>query len=196
MSKREKPIILPGDPEAAKPVTITGWQSRAGHVYTGGEAEWLARSSGATHLPCESCGKPRPKYGFTLCPECRAVAIREQFAKLDRVEWDEETPLCEYQGDRYFFSLEDVDEFCDDNGTARSDLMLVLCRPEYATELDPFDLYHEMLPEEETHVPAWMHKAFEALNRVIRDHQQPGDELSWWPTSTAVTIAEVVGGEE
>lgn len=62
---------------------------------------------------------------------------------------------------------------------------LVLTEPVHAYEIDPVDHYQDLLPEDADDVPADIHQAFEALNKVIRES---GSVLSYNPTKVRVIL--------
>ena len=167
-----KIILYTSDEAAAYRTRIKGWVSRTGRYY--GEDEHLARYDGCTHRPCEDCGAPTPKSYFR-CESCRHKADVARWESLPLVEWDGETPLCEFDGDRYFFSEDDVYDYAEDEGLRVSEMQLVVCEPNRAAELDA-DYWQDDLPEDEE-LPPWLEEAVEQLNKVIRAHRH--EPLSW-----------------
>ena len=51
--------------------------------------------------------------------------MSEAYLKLAEVEWDEKTPLCTYNGDEYFYSEDDIFDYCYEFETLPSDMELV-----------------------------------------------------------------------
>lgn len=147
--KAENKVILYDSEEAAKQVTITGWASRHGHFYGDGPtSEHMARWDGCTHLVCgtEGCTALVPRNSFTLCYDCRANKQQAKFDAMPKEAWDGKAPLCLHDGDEYFFSVEDLLDYCHDNDTKPEDLDLVICTPDYARGLED-DCFGE-LPED------------------------------------------------
>jgi len=175
-------IILNTDPEAAREITVTGWVSRDGLFF--GKDERAARWSGCTHIVCE-CGKPTPKT-YTRCEECRNKLTRERWLALPLVEWDGESPIVMFDDDRYFWSTEDLLDWCYDEDIKPSTLMLVTCEPHFAREIDA-DYWSDDLPEDGDELPDDIAAAVDALNKVIRAHKEP---LCWHPGKQRVVVAD------
>lgn len=180
MSKEQ--MILDTDHEAATLRTITGWVSRRGIYY--GDDERTARWDGCTHIVCE-CGKPTPKT-YAHCDECREKRQRERWLALPLVEWDGETPICQYGGDEYFFSSDELYDWCDNNAVHPGDLMLVTCEPQYLSQIDT-DYWSDDLPEDGD-LPAEVEAALNALNKAIREH---GKAYAWSPGKRRVEVREM-----
>ena len=51
--------------------------------------------------------------------------MNEAYLKLPEIEWDEKTPLCTYKGDEYFYSEEDIFDYCAEFETLPSEMELV-----------------------------------------------------------------------
>lgn len=175
-------MVLNTDPEAATFVTVSGWRSRDGFFYANDER--MARWSGCTHILCE-CGKPTPK-SYTKCEECRTKADRERYLDLPVVDAGD-GPFYMYRDDRYFWSLQDVYDYCYDEDIKPSDLMLVLAEPEYAREVDE-DYWSDDLPED-GELPSDIAEALEALNKVIRERKEP---ICWHASNKRVVIPDEV----
>lgn len=175
-------VVLNTDDAAAKLTTVTGWVSRDGFFY--GKDERAARWSGCTHIVCE-CGKPMPK-SYTKCDECREKAYRARYLALPVVEAGD-GPFCIYQDDRYFWSLQDVYDYCYDEDIKPSSLLLVLAEPHYARQVDE-DYWSDDLPED-GELPDDIAKALKKLNEVIRAHKAP---ICWYGSDKRVVIPDEV----
>lgn len=169
-----KEQVMYDDDQAAKQVTVTGWVSRQGRFY--GDNEHLARWDGCTHMTCE-CGAVHEK-GWTICETCRRKAKDVRYAALPVVEWDGKTPLCLFDDDKYFFSEDEVLDYCEEEGVAPSNLQLVVCEPQYAHQVDPDEEYQDLMPEDQymADVAPEIVEAFNALNEAIEKCDKP---LSW-----------------
>lgn len=179
--------ILYDSPEAAKPITIEGWVSKDGKVFTGKEAEHLARYSGSTHTICE-CGTPAKK-PYTACPDCREKRQAETYRKLPLVEWDVETPLCIYRSDEYFYNEDDIDYHCEENKINESDLQLVLCEPSEPRILEASEFLEEIIPENDDYkIPEDIHKAAEEFNQTVRDAMP----ISWEASDKRVQLSKEI----
>lgn len=177
-------VVMMDSPEAATEQTVTGWVSRDGFFF--GKDERTARYAGATHRACEECGKAIEK-NWIVCPLCREKKMSEKFTKLDRRKWDGVTPLAIWDTDTYFFSLEDVEQYCEENEVEMLNLCLVFCDPIKPREVDAGDLFHDELPEDGEVQDSDIIAAVDALNKAIRKAQP----FSWYPGKVAADLSEV-----
>ncbi len=179
----EKKVVMVDSPEAASVQTVTGWVSRTGFFC--GNDEQLARSMGSTHRPCESCGISIKK-GYIRCPDCQKKREREQYEKLPKQEWDGQTPLVIFNSDRYFWSLEEAEDWAEEQGISLKDLPLVFCDPIYYVEIDPQDYYESDLPDDQEVAPE-IQQAFDRLNETIRNYRKP---LAWEQGRIALLVKD------
>ena len=180
----ENKIVISDSDEAAKYVTgISGWVSRHGHFY--GDDERLARYDGCTHVRC-ACGDLVER-GYIKCENCRIADDIDRYNNFKRVQWDRKTPICLYDGDRYFFDEDDLLCYCDDEDILPSSLRLVLCEPQYANEIDYDELYCDSLAEDSSmyDVDPKLADMFDKINAYIREKKTV---LSWSPSDIAVTL--------
>jgi hypothetical protein len=174
--KEEKKIFY-DTAEAAqyKEITLKGWWSGSSTYHKKsvfwGEDEHMARWDGCTHLKC-ACGKEHSKH-YTCCDDCRKVHTRERYEKLQLVEWDGVTPITTFDDDKYFFSEDDLLDYIYNENVDQEDLMLVLCKPNYAENLE-IDRWEDDLPED-SEGPDWLIEAIDAFNKAIKDK----GPLSW-----------------
>lgn len=169
----DKPMIFADSPESATLMTITGWVSRNGQFF--GDNEVLARNVGATHRRCEKHG-PFPVNAY--CRQCSDERQAATFNAMPEVTWDGDSPLFSFRGEFFYDREALADHVADQENPAEylADMQLVVAVPQYATEVDPVDLYQDLLPEDIDEVPPAIQKAFDALNAAIREHKEP---LSW-----------------
>ncbi len=159
-------IIMYDSPEAATYKTgIEGWVSGTGLFF--GKNESSARYSGCTHQKCE-CGNVMGK-GWTKCDECRHKAAVERFDKLPFREWDGKEPICTWDGDRYFFSEDDLISYMeDDEDNMLSEINLLICEPNHWRQLD-YDYWSDGRPEnDDGDLPKELEAALKNLNEVIK----------------------------
>lgn len=162
MKEQEQKKILYDSQEAAQfKNNISGWISSDGRFF--GKDEHLARWNGCTHKICE-CGNEMNK-NYTKCDSCRAKSATEKYFLLPIVEWDYVTPLCIYDDDMYFFSEDDLLEYCDDNELNPEDLMLVICKENRYLGLDS-EYWDDILPED-GEVDERLSKKIDELNALI-----------------------------
>jgi hypothetical protein len=168
-------VVLEDSPEAAVYRTdIKGWVSRNG-IFLGDnpDSERLARWEGSTHKKCETCGELVKRGNW--CTPCHDKKEHEAYLKMPKKKWDGEGGIC-CDGDRFFWSIEEAEDYAADNGTDLRGLDLVICEPQYADEIE--DLYVDILPEDQTldEVYPALAKAIDKVNALIRKREQP---ISW-----------------
>ena len=126
----EDKIIMYDSDDAARLKTVSGWVSSSGFFY--GNDEHLARWAGCTHLKCE-CGNIMEK-GWTLCDECRHKKSIERYNALPFKKWDGVEYVCTWDGDKYFFGIEELEEWMFENEFEEIDLLI--CDPIYYDTID------------------------------------------------------------
>lgn len=168
---KEEKIIMYDSEEAASQKTLTGWVSANGRYW--GKDEHMARYDGCTHKKCE-CGNATEK-SWIRCEECRHKSDVERFNKLPFKEWDESENVCTWDGDKYFFHVDDVIEYMEENDLKEIDLLI--CEPiEYSLidfeQITGSEVHEDWEPEVE------LEKAVNKLNKVIKELKphswQPG----------------------
>lgn len=148
---REKTKGLPWEEAAEVRTYITGWACRTcNRFYGSGPAnEQAARYCCASDAPCECGGRRRVT--SVVCDDCRAKRATEKYYALEEVNWDGDTPLVPYDGDRYLFGVDDLEEYLDDCGedgdaneesreSALHFVRLCLCRMQPPMQFDLDDL--------------------------------------------------------
>lgn len=177
--KKDKVVLYSSD-EAAKKVTVTGWLSSDGRFW--GDDEHMARWAGCTHGVC-ACGNLYPR-GYTICSECRAKKERERYYAMPEAEWDGASVLYSEALDEYFTDLDDVRDALYDRPDI--DPMLVICKPNYAREIDGDDYFCDEIPEGhdfESIAPKEAVEALDAFNKAMK-----GVVLSWSPGPNRTTM--------
>ena len=176
MDTKEK-MVLPNSDEAAHFVTnISGWVSRHGR-FTGND-ERAARYDGSTHSICEDCGNPCSK-GMLVCSDCEEKRDIARYNAMPKEVWNEEGGVYSDAIDKYFWSWDEVEEYCGDEGIDEKDLRLVICVPTYGRYLHE-DYFEDELPED-GEVPDSIIKAIEDFNKVLKE----AGPLSWYPGNKA-----------
>lgn len=91
-----------------------------------------------THDNCVDCGKEFEKrFAYDKqCVDCGIAKETEIFLSLELVEWTGEPLYLFGSTDQYFFSEEDIDDYCDGEDLVKSELRLVICRGTTFAELD------------------------------------------------------------
>lgn len=168
--------------EAARPGTIDGWISSRGNFH---RSEHLARYEGCTHVKCD-CGDYIEKpYG--KCDQCGSKSDLLKYQAMPFIEWDGTTPIMLHDDDELFCNEGDILSFCENNDLNPDDLRLVVCEPQYAYEIDTYDIYNDLLPVDMTleDVAPELVEAIEDLNKKIRNYKKP---LSWTPGKYRTSI--------
>lgn len=118
-------------------------------------ADRTSKEQLSTHRDCKRCSTEFEKR-FTYdnyCPECTIIVHNENYNSLPVVDWDFKTPLCLYNDDVYFFDIESILEYCEDNDCEESDLRLVTCRQTSFSKIDydmwADDCHEDWEPEKE-----------------------------------------------
>lgn len=136
MKKEEQKIVLYDSHEAATYVTnIEGWVSANKHFYGKGElGERLARQDGYTHKKCECGNIFEKKWVYSVCEDCRRKGDYERFLNLPYKEWDGVEFVREYDGDKFFWDLESLQEYMYENDLDEIDLYI--CSPVHYNLID------------------------------------------------------------
>ncbi|MDH0718198.1 hypothetical protein [Acinetobacter junii] len=175
----DEKVILPDSSEAAWPINVTAWQSKTGHIYLD---ERIARYDGSTHSLCKRGHLYRKQ---SYCEECIPYENKEKYASFPTQQWKDE-PLYSMTLDQWFFDKKSVFDVLQETGESAQELMLVICVPQMAYEIDPEDFYDEHLPDG-INVPDEIAAAFESLNNAIRNC---GNPLCYYPSNIAATVKE------
>lgn len=153
-------------PEAATYKTgIEGWVSSSGRFF--GRFEESARYDGCTHNKCE-CGNIMKK-GWTKCDECRNKAAVEKFNNLPFREWDRKEPVCTWDGDRYFFSEDDLISYMeDDEDNMLSEIDLLICQPNPWQKIE-YDYRSDGFAEnDDGELPKELEDKLKEVNEIIK----------------------------
>ena len=171
----EKVIMYDANEAAVyKEATQKGWWSRENaqtKLHFWGEDEHMARYWGCSHVRCP-CGEIIKKC-YSRCIKCRDKIEKDKFKNLPLVEWDEETPLCIFNSDIYFFDYESIIDYCDESNRKIEDLSLVICEPQYAALIG--EDYWEDSIAEDGDLPGELLRAIHNINLVIKKLKP----LSW-----------------
>jgi hypothetical protein len=179
----EETIILPDSPDAAQHLPdLNGWLSRNGRFF---KNEHYARYDGSTHKKCPKCATIIVR-GRTVCDACWKKSRIDRYSKFPTKKWNGEDPIYSNVYDKFFVSCGQVMVFCETYHCSIEDLLLQICKPVYAREIDPYELYADDLPDEST-LPCDILNLFNELNEGIR---QSKAILSWMPINIAVDVSE------
>lgn len=161
---------------------VTGYECwKCGKCDKHWDNEHMANFCCHTHAICEGCGaKVDASEHRISCKLCRDKAEVEAWENMEIVEWDGETPLCDWGTNRYFFDEESVEEY-----VAESDYpMLVVCEPNKGRhfELEEW-LCDELAEDAEPCEPVEVVHAVEVINRWLTS-----TTFSWLPGNKRVVF--------
>lgn len=114
--------------EAAELVTnIEGWVCKTCRRFYGKEGERSARYCCEKDHACgtEGCAGRAAK-PYTVCESCRSRLDLERYMKLEVIEWDGETPLVEWDNDKYFFDVDHLADWLAEHDLKLEDAKLVI----------------------------------------------------------------------
>jgi len=180
MKTEKEKIVLNTSKEAATFKTgISGWVDRHGRFY--GKDERGARWSGATHILCPECGKPDSK-NWIICADCRLEKAVVRYYKMERKEWDGETPLYSHRTDKYFFDSDDIEDDLSFYDCSIEFLRLIICKPVYLRQIDDSFFLDDMPEDSELSEEIW--DAINVLNEAVKK-QKP---IAWEPGKYAAIM--------
>lgn len=165
---------------------LEGWTGPDRLYYgKGEEGERRARYGNSTHRKCE-CGEIFPKNSF--CRVCSEKKYKENFLKLEEVEWDGESMMCERNGDIFFSDMDEVLEYCEENAIKIEDLELMLCEKSVnISQVNIDELNEEYVTEDGRGVSDWHPEIAEKvkeLNELIRNTKPK----LWFQTNKRIKI--------
>lgn len=146
----------------------------------------VSKESLATHTDCDRCKQEFEKpYTYSkYCQSCEYVIRHEKYLSLPLVEWDGESALSLWDDDQYFFSIDEIQDYCEEHELKISDLKLVLCEMSSFTQID-FDLFVD-----ETH------EDWEPSDEMIKKVNEFNSFLeiestnTWFPANKRVILSE------
>lgn len=192
MNETTDKIILEDSPEAATYVTnIKGWVDVNGRFWGDGPfAESSARASSMTHRPCVDCTVLLARSSHPRCPTCSVRRVRARYEKLDKKSWyPEDGPITLFDdSEHYFFSYEDLDEYCERNDNCSYDaLMPVLCERAHFRYADA-DMWEDVSGEDGDLIPVELMKALDEFNEKIEAVNNADKPSVWMPADIAAVL--------
>ncbi len=179
-------IVMFDSDDAAREVSLTidgkevskGWLSRGNFFF---QNEYTARYSGCTHKTCECGGRMTREY--TICESCRFKKMQDKFKAMESKPYDG-SPVTDFDGDTYFFSEEEIDDYCEEHETTKQELMLVFCTENYLTQIDS-SIWEDLLPSDgDGELPKEVEDKMKELNDVISKQAA----ISYSPANIRVTF--------
>jgi len=169
-----KEIILDTDEDIVEyRINIEGWVGRDGRFY--GKDKNLAIYANSTHKKCEK-GHIYGK-SWLKCQECQEAERPSKYLQLQYKEWDKITPLNLYMTDKYFFNIDDIEEYSNEEEVNMEDLELVVCVPNHLWRIED-NVWEDILPEDmdlKEITSAEFRNKLKELNNII-DKEPP---ISW-----------------
>jgi hypothetical protein len=153
--------IIYDDENAARFVeNIKGWVDINNRFFGNhAESQHMARYSSCTHRKC-ACGELMTK-GYTKCRNCIEKNDIEKYNALPFQEWNGSDPVYSRLASEYFFSEDEIEDYCDENDIYPSELRLVLCTENH------FSIWLDDMPEDHMELPSELIKAINVFNDVI-----------------------------
>jgi hypothetical protein len=164
---------------------IEGWCCRTCRRFWAAD-ECMARWCCATELPCPECGGRNANKSYTCCTACLRRHEDGRWAKLERVEWDGETPLCDWRVDRYYFDADEAAEMIAEHlgeGGAIEDIRLVVCEPDPGRPFSMADFLEGHLPPDFDPGPE-----YDEIDGLVNAWIEARSPLCWRPGDRAVSV--------
>lgn len=178
MTEKDKVIMFDSEKAAQYRTDISGWVSGNGRLWCD---ERAARYDGCTHRPCEDCGEPTEK-SWLVCKKCRQVRDEKRYQALPKEIWDGVGMIYSSTADKYFSTLDEVEEYCEEEEVKKDALMLIICEPNYLP-LIPDDYGCDELVED-GELPDDAIQAVEDFNKAIK----AVGPVSWIPGKKAIIL--------
>lgn len=134
--------------------------------WTAEDAEKAARTCCSRNSPCPFCKTNRTKYPSHACESCAPKLERERWEKCRVLPLD--FPLCLQDGDEWFWSEDDLWDYCDEHEAKPQDLLLRIGEKKPAPEFNPDEFWADYLPEDAE--PLKCQELTDAINRWAREN--------------------------
>lgn len=179
---------LPNEEAAEHRTNISGWVCKTCRRFYGDEegAERTARYCCEKDHECgtEGCngraGKP-----WIYCDPCIKKRADARWAGLEQVAWDGDTPLVLFDDDHYFFDVDDLEYFLDEEGLTLEKIQLVIAEEDRKPRFDIQEFLCDYLPEGEDVDGA--EKLDKFVNRWIGNNVPS----SWVPSKKRPTLVSL-----
>ena len=192
MIKQTEKIVMMDSDEAASIQTLTGWVDRQGRFW--GNDEYQARLCGATHRKCKNKPDEHPVHStHGYCEECHRESRQVKFATFERAVWAGE-PLVIFDSDQYFFDIESLAEYCQENSVLPGELQLLICKPNSPPEFDIEQHCEDVLPDggDCYSLPQAVLDAADALNKAIKE----SEAVSWSGSDRVAIVSDDILTDE
>ncbi len=167
--------------DAAEQCTVTGWRCLKCRRFYGDDEHMARWCCGNKDQPCECGGRIHGSY--VRCQACQDKARDEQWAKIPKVEWDGESPVCVFDDDKYFFGgAEEVLYWLDDREIKVEDARLVICEQASLREFEICEFLSDDLPEDGADFSG------ADIDKIVNDWIAANVRPLWYPTGNAVSV--------
>lgn len=136
------------------------------------DSEHLARWDACDMMRCSKCGNEYRKNSW--CEKCHWSRRKERFENFPSESWNGEGAVALFDDDRFFFSWDEVEEYCEEEDCQLKDLMLVHCRRVEFPYLELDELWCDYLPndsEPAEYIPQEVLEWEEKINRFLDSYQ-------------------------
>jgi hypothetical protein len=157
-------------PENSDWKTVEGYVCRTCNRYWG-EDKNLANYCCSDHSICK-CGNKTKDKSWAICEECLRKRDEQRWEKAEEVDWNGETPLCLFNGDKYFFCIDSILCYLEDNEIEISDLRLELCEAEPMPVFSMYEFLEDYLPEDMPE-PDGSYEIEQIVNKFLDGNWQP-----------------------
>lgn len=107
-----------------------------------------------------------------------------EYLEREFKEWDKTTPVYSEKLDQYFFTVDELSDYCYDEELDETDLLhlrLLLCEPNYLNEIDFNNHWCDVIPDNYDSIDDVASKelltAMGYFNSIVRHHKP----VSWNP---------------
>ena len=141
--KKEIKIILENDvvlpPKETIEVYNIGTKEHPRYIVT----EHTVRKELSTHKTCE-CGNVYEKNSY--CDPCATKRSNDAYLNKPFKTWDGVEPVCTWHGDNYFFDVESIEEYLEENDLDPQDLKLMICEENNISNIDE-SYWEDIMPD-------------------------------------------------
>lgn len=139
--------MFPNEEAAEYKTGISGWVCKNCRRFYG-EEERVARYCCEKDHACDTDGcAGRAEKSYIYCDPCNKKRDLERWLAFKEVEWDGKTPLCLDDGDHFFFSPEELDEYLEEEGLDVKDVRIVVCEECEPPSFEMYDFLQDHLAE-------------------------------------------------
>lgn len=167
--------------ENAERATVTGFICRGCGQFWG-EDEHMARYCCCASRKCEGCDN-RTQTGRNQCSECNRKRTEQHYREMEVAA--PSLPLSVMDDDKYFFSEDEIVEYCFDHLIHPTKLLLTNCEPVKPTFFDANDFWADEL-HEDSHLEA------DDLNKIVNDWAEANFPGHYYPDDNRPSDADLL----